>query len=415
MNETPKGLRAHIAIVGRRNAGKSTLLNALAGQKVSIVSSQPGTTTDPVEKTMELKPLGAVVLLDTAGMDDIGDLGEMRAARSLEIVNRSNVAVLVCQNDQWSEAEAAIARLLSDKKIPWLIVRNRFDDQAGELQNAALWKSRNKIAPQIPVIDLNANGVIDKGEISSAIQDLMDVDAEFSGALLSDLVPRRGVCVLVVPIDTGAPKGRLILPQVQAIRDLLDNERLSMVATPEQYARALESLTAPPALVVCDSQVVRFVAQNTPPEIPLTTFSILLARFKGELPVFAAGARSLLSLAPGDSVLIQEACSHYPQPDDIGRVKIPRLLKKMIGADLNIEWHGGKELLNYGKNYKAVIHCGGCVITRAQMAARAMEAARANIPITNYGMTISLAQGVLERVLSPFPEALKAFETGKIK
>lgn len=409
MNETPKGLRAHIAILGRRNAGKSTFINALSGQNVSIVSSQPGTTTDPVEKTMELAPIGPVVLIDTAGMDDTGSLGEMRVARSMDIVKRSDVCVIVCARDEWTSYEEDIARILDEKKIPYIILRNQ-NDEFGKMpmKKAGLWRNEHSINQDIPIIDADIARQINKGELASLLRQILQGNNSPS-AVANDLLPSDGLAVLVVPLDSGAPKGRLILPQVQTIRDILDANKFSLLATEQQYSKVFRMLASPPDLVICDSQVVDLVAAQTPPEVPLTTFSILMARLKGDLKEMALGARALQTLQPGDSVLIQEACSHHPQEDDIGRTKIPRLLQKVAGGKLDIEWSAGKELVNYNKDFKVIVHCGACVITKTQMLARISEAARKNIPITNYGMAISFARGILERVLSPFPDALKAF------
>lgn len=409
MNETPKGLRAHIAILGRRNAGKSTFINALSGQNVSIVSSQPGTTTDPVEKTMELAPIGPVVLIDTAGVDDTGSLGEMRVARSMDIVKRSDVCVIVCARDEWTSYEEDMARILDEKKIPYIILRNQ-NDEFGKMpmKKADLWRNEHSINQDIPIIDADIARQINKGELASLLRQILQGNNSPS-AVANDLLPSDGLAVLVVPLDSGAPKGRLILPQVQTIRDILDANKFSLLATEQQYSKVFRMLASPPDLVICDSQVVDLVAAQTPPEVPLTTFSILMARLKGDLKEMALGARALQTLQPGDSVLIQEACSHHPQEDDIGRTKIPRLLQKVAGGKLDIEWSAGKELVNYNKDFKVIVHCGACVITKTQMLARISEAARKNIPITNYGMAISFARGILERVLSPFPDALKAF------
>lgn len=409
MLETPKGLRRHIVILGRRNAGKSTFANALSRQQVSIVSPEAGTTTDPVEKTMELAPLGPVVLVDTAGIDDMGELGAMRVARSYDLLARADLAAIITDGDQWGEPEKELAVELAKRNVPYFVARNKADNGLADL---AAWRGRAKIAPGIPIVDISAKSGAGFEKVVAALASLAGAD-DSQRPLLSDLVPENGVIVLVVPIDTGAPKGRLILPQVQAIRDCLDGGKICVVANDRDYPLALKKLVAPPDLVICDSQVVHSVAANTPPEIPLTTFSILLARFKGDLIRFAKGAAALENLKPGDVALIQEACSHHAQKDDIGRVKIPRLLKKLCGGDLDIRHTQGKELVSYDPDIKVVIHCGACVITRKQMLAR-QESAGA-IPMTNYGVTISLCQGILPRALALFPEALAAYEREKSK
>lgn len=409
MNETPKGLRTHIAILGKRNAGKSTFVNALSGQEVSIVSPQPGTTTDPVEKTLELLPLGPVVLHDTAGIDDSGKLGKLRVARSMAVIKRADACIIICRGGEWTPSEEEISNFLNEKKIPYLIVRNQNETTKKPCEDIEPWRKKYNLKENIPVIDIVATREFDKRAVANLLENILRDDQELSRALANDLVPTNGLAILVIPLDTGAPKGRLILPQVQTIRDMLDGERFSLITTGEKYPEALKKLAGYPDLVICDSQIVDLVEQNTPANIPLTTFSILMARFKGDLTELARGAGALKNLKPGDSILIQEACSHHPQNDDIGRVKIPNILKKMTGGELDIEWSAGKEMADYKKDFKAIIHCGACVITKRQMLARMQLACEKNIPITNYGMTIAFARGILERTLSPFPEALAAF------
>ncbi len=405
--ETPKGLRLHIALFGRRNVGKSSLLNALTGQQVSIVSDTPGTTTDPVEKTLEMAPLGPVVFLDTAGLDDAGELGELRTERSLRVMQRADVALLVTEGESWGEHEARIAALLREREIPFAVVQNKADAYPAAPGRA---HGPGVLEASVSVIRASARDGLGLAEVRAALERLAPERALHQPPLLSDLLPDKGVLALVVPIDTGAPKGRLILPQVQAIRDSLDGRKLCMVVTEEELPDALGRLRHAPDLVVCDSQVVHKVDRDTPSDIPMTTFSVLMARFKGDLTALAQGAGALTRLTPGDAVLIQEACSHHPQKDDIARVKLPRLLQKLAGGELRIAWSAGKEFPEYDGAYKAVVHCGGCVITRGQMLARLRAAAASGCPMTNYGMAISLAQGVLRRVLSPFPDALRAFE-----
>lgn len=403
MKDAPKGLRTHIALLGKRNAGKSSLLNAMANQEVAIVSQTPGTTTDPVEKTMELKPLGPVVLTDTAGIDDVGLLGEARMDKSRAIMKRADLAVVVTDGASWDATEQDLAVRLEKAQIPWLIARNKAD--LSSLPAAEEWKNQNGIDVKIPVADLSALKRQGIGELVDKLAKLAPEQQE--KPLLADLLPVNGVVFFVAPIDTGAPKGRLILPQAQAIRDILDGRKICMVMTEEQLPVALRKTT--PDLVVCDSQIVRKVAEETPESIPLTTFSILLARAKGDLAGFARGARVLKNLKPGDEVVMQEACSHHPQEDDIGRVKIPRLLQKLAGGELKFTMLAGKEIPDYPRSAKVIVHCGGCVITKANMRARQNYAEKMGIPTANYGMAISVAQGVIERVLQPFPEALAAY------
>ena len=403
MQETPKGLRTHIGIYGRRNVGKSSLLNALTGQDVSIVSPTPGTTTDPVEKIMELLPIGPVVFLDTAGVDDEGDLGEQRRDRTYRVADRTDVALLVTDG-LWGEFEQALALLFRERRIPCCVICSKGDLGAPQAEFFA--------AVQGAGLEVVAVSSV-TGEGLPAVRDALrrltaDMDAN-NPKLLGDIVPVGALVMLVVPIDTGAPKGRLILPQVQAIRDLLDAHCLCMVVTEAEAAAALRRVKPAPELVVCDSQVVKRVAALTPEDVPLTTFSILMARFKGDLNALARGAAAMLSLHPGDRVLIGEACSHHPFKDDIGRVKLPRWLREFAGGDLHIDMAAGKEFNADIAAYKLIVHCGGCVLTRRHMLRRIQAAEEQQVPITNYGVAISMTQGVLERTLRPFPEALEAF------
>ena len=397
----PKGLRPHIALVGRRNAGKSALLNALAGQAVSIVSETPGTTTDPVAKTMELSPLGPVVLLDTAGIDDEGALGEQRVERTMNALRGVDAALLVTDADQWDAPERELAALLEERHIPFVVVRNKAD-----LAPAQLPESEGPLR----VSALRGEGV---GAVVAALARILPEAALQQPPLLAGLLPEGGLAVLVVPLDSGAPKGRLIQPQVQTIRDCLDGRASCLVTTPAEYAAMLERLAAAPDLVICDSQVVRETVAATPSDVPLTTFSILMARLKGDLAALAAGAAALAGLAPGDTVVIQEGCSHHPQADDIGRVKLPRLLRALAGGEVNVVMAAGTAFFAYPSEARAVIHCGGCVITRRQMLERMAEARARALPMTNYGVALSLGQGVLERALSPFPEALAAYRAAR--
>ncbi len=408
MHEQPKGLRTHIGIYGRRNVGKSSLLNALSGQNVSIVSATPGTTTDPVEKTMEMLPIGPVVFLDTAGVDDEGALGLQRRERTYRAVDRTDVALLVTDG-QWGDFERNLAELFTERHIPFIAVMSQADRVAPD--PAVLRELAAREIPTISVSVLQAEGL---DALRTAIARTTLEKSEQDCKLIGDIVPAGGLVLLVVPIDTGAPKGRLILPQVQAIRDLLDSHCLCMVVTEQEVSAALSRLKAAPDLMVCDSQVVRRVAELTPPSILLTTFSILMARFKGDLITLVCGAATITRLQPGDRVLIGEACSHHPFKDDIGRVKLPRWLNTYAGGPLKIDMAAGKTFVDLD-NYKLIVHCGGCVITRGHMLQRIRLAQAAGIPITNYGVAISLIQGVLERTLAPFPEALAAFHAAEVE
>lgn len=402
MQDTPKGLRRHIIILGRRNAGKSCLFNTLARQEIAIVSATPGATADPVEKTLEIAPLGPVVLIDTAGIDDPGELGQKRVERSFAMLHRADLAILATDGDLWDEVESGLLARLKDSNIPFLVVRNKMELGLAPL---AAWRKSADLDENIPCLDVSARERTGVDSIVAALVSLAGKDEE--KPLLADLLPENGSVLLIVPLDSGAPKGRLILPQVQAIRDCLDGGKICITATEKQLPEALRRIR--PDLAVCDSQVVRQAAEDIPESIPLTTFSILMARFKGDLTSLAAGAGALRQLRPGDAVLIQEACSHHAQQDDIGRVKIPALLRKLAGGDLKISFAQGNELLPYDAELKAIVHCGACVMTARQMRNRQIQASEAAIPMTNYGMAISLCQGVLPRTLAIFPQALAAF------
>ncbi|MDO5536826.1 MAG: [FeFe] hydrogenase H-cluster maturation GTPase HydF [Desulfovibrionaceae bacterium] len=411
MLDAPKGLRLHIALFGRRNAGKSSLLNALTGQEVSIVSETPGTTTDPVEKTLEFLPLGPVVFLDTAGLDDEGELGRQRVEKTCNVLPRTDIALVVAADNVWGDCEREIVRRLNEEGIPCVAVLNKADKSAGGADDVEALVRRD--CPKSPVVRVSARTGQGIAELKEAIISVRPDESLHESALVADLLPERGIVILVVPIDSGAPKGRLILPQVQTIRDALDGRKICMVVTEEELVPALDCLAARPSLVVCDSQVVHRVARDTPGDIPLTTFSILMARLKGDLPSLAAGAAAIGGLKPGDRVLVMEACSHHPQKDDIGRIKIPRLLERQTGGSLSFDMCAGKAPAECADGYSLVVHCGGCTLTRRQMLARLKSAKKKQVPMTNYGVAISFCQGVLERVLTPFPEALASFRQAR--
>lgn len=405
MQDTPRGLRKHIVLIGRRNAGKSRLVNALSRQEVSIVSSRAGATTDPVEKTLELKPLGPVVLIDTAGVDDEGELGEKRVLRTLQILQRADLAILVTDGDRWGDAERQLQARLVAAGAPYVIARNKQELGLTEVER---WRRGTGLGGDAPVVDVSAALGYGLDGLVASLASLAGLDED--RPLLGDLLPEGGQVLLVAPVDSGAPRGRLILPQAQAIRDCFDHGHICTVVTEKQLPLVLSRFT--PDLLVCDSQVAGLVCRIVPAGTPLTTFSILMARFKGDLSAFARGARALASLKPGDAVLIQEACSHHAQKDDIGRVKIPNLLRKMAGGDLRLSFAQGKELAPYAADIKVIIHCGACVITGKQMERRQRMAAEHGIPMTNYGVAICCVQGLLPRALQLFPEALAAFENG---
>jgi [FeFe] hydrogenase H-cluster maturation GTPase HydF len=408
MKSAPKGIRLHIGIFGRRNVGKSSLLNALTRQYVSIVSEVAGTTTDPVEKPMELLPIGPVLFIDTAGIDDIGALGDLRVKRTQQIFDRVDVGIIVAGAGEWGEFEEAMQAELAARKIPLIIVFNKID--LGEPAAALLAELRAAKIPAVKTIAPQGEGVL---ELREALIKIAPEDFINPPSILGDLLPPGELAVLVVPIDLEAPKGRLILPQVQAIRDVLDNDSYCMVVKERELRDCLDRLKRPPKLVVTDSQGFLKVAGDTPPEIPLTSFSILFARYKGDLSEFVRGAMAIETLKPGDRILIAEACSHHPIGEDIGRVKIPRWLGQYVGGKLEIDTVQGHDFPEDVSPYKLIVHCGACMGNRREMLSRILACRRQGVPITNYGLTIAYSLGILERALSPFPGALEIYHQAK--
>jgi len=405
MQDTPRGLRLHIGLFGRRNVGKSSLINALTGQMVSIVSDQPGTTTDPVEKPLELAPIGPVLFVDTAGIDDDGALGQARVRRTEAVLERVDLALLVLGPEGIGAFETDLAATLRHRATPTLVVFNKADlarpDTTAQAEAAPLGAETVTVSAQ------TGEGI---DALRTAVTRLAPAARLEEPRLAGDLVPAGELALLVVPIDLGAPKGRLILPQVQVIREILDSDAMALVVKERELAEALTRLARPPRLVICDSQVVLKASADTPPTIPLTTFSILMARFKGDLDRLAAGAAAIPRLKPGDRVLIGETCGHHPLADDIGRVKIPRWLNQYVGGGLKIEVVAGKDFPDDLTPFSLIIQCGGCTVTRRHMLARLDRASAQGVPMTNYGVAISLLQGVLPRALGCFPSALAAFE-----
>lgn len=398
---TPKGLRLHIGLFGKRNAGKSSLINALTNQTISIVSDVAGTTTDPVEKACEFLPLGPVVFIDTAGIDDVGDLGRARVKRSLSVLEWVDMALIVTTPSTFGEDEKNLINRVRALDIPAILVVNRIDEVA---------KSTDTI-PQtdLPVVHTSAQKRTGLDELRALMVQLAKDRVAPDRPLIGDLAGPGDTVILVTPIDTGAPKGRLILPQVQAIRELLDAHAKCFVVQEDRVAETIAELRRPPRLVMADSQVIKTVNEQTPVDIPLTTFSTQMAYSKSDIVEMARGAAALSQLSNGDRVLIGETCSHHPQKDDIGRVKIPRWLRERSGKDLHIDIAVGKDFPEDLTPYRIVIQCGGCVVTRQHMLARLRQAHEQGVPMTNYGLTISYLQGVLERILSCHPEALQAY------
>ena len=404
MKATPKGNRLHIGLFGRRNVGKSSLLNALTRQQASIVSEVAGTTTDPVEKPMELLPIGPVLFIDTAGIDDLGALGGIRVQRTRQVFDRSDLGIVVVEAGEWSEFEEGILAELLSRRVPPLVVFNKVDLRPPPPEALEDLRSRG-----IPWVETVANRSLGILELREAIIRFLPDEYLNAPSLLGDLIAAGQVVILVVPIDLEAPKGRLILPQVQAIRDLLDHDALCVVVKERDLPAALDRLRTPPALVVTDSQAFAEVAAATPPDVLLTSFSILFARYKGDLPELVRGALALEELVPGDRILIAEACTHHPIGDDIGRVKIPRWLSQYVGGGLECDQVSGHDFPGDLRPYRLVIHCGACMLNRREMLSRILRCQRANVPITNYGLTIAYSLGIFERALSPFPEALAVY------
>ena len=402
MRGTPTAMRLHIGIFGRRNVGKSSLLNAITRQQVSIVSDYAGTTTDPVEKPMELLPLGPVLFIDTAGLDDVGALGTLRADRTRAVFDRVELGVIVCAAGCWDDFEAGILEELRGRNAPVVVVFNKADlgEAAPDLTTMLMEQGAHVVHTTAP----EGRGI---AEFRQALLEAAPTDFIEYPAIVSDLVGPGEMAVLVVPIDKEAPKGRLILPQVQSIRDLLDGDAYCMVVKERELRDALDRLKRPPKLVITDSQAFLKVAADTPPEIPLTSFSILFARFRGDLVTQVAGALAIESLRPGDRVLIAESCSHHSIADDIGRVKIPRWLTQYVGGKLDVSTVQGHDFPQDLETYKLVVHCGACVTNRRAMLSRLLKCRQAGVPVTNYGLAIAYSLGIFERALAPFPAALE--------
>ncbi|MBM2813813.1 MAG: small GTP-binding protein [Ignavibacteria bacterium] len=409
---TPKSMRLQIGIFGRTNVGKSSFLNMLANQDVAMTSSQPGTTTDVVEKSFELLPIGPVVFLDTAGFDDTSILADKRLERTKRIFNRADVIVLLVEPNVWTDAEQEFYDEILNTEIPFFIVINKID--TGEPSGEFIETIGNH---NLNIIKCSSVNIAQReqyiNEFKNAIINILPQGFTEPQPLIGDLLPPGGIAVLIVPIDMEAPKGRIILPQVQAIRGILDNNAIALVVKENEYFRALQYLTKKPDLVVCDSQVVMKMVAETPLDIKCTTFSILFSRFKGDLNEQVRGAAAIEKLHAGDKILIAEACSHHANEDDIGRVKLPRWLTQYLGSDIQIDYAAGRDYPDNLSDYKVIIHCGGCMLTGQEMKRRIYKAVSHGIPITNYGMAIALTNGVLERVLLPFENALKVWQQAK--
>jgi len=399
-------MRLHIGLFGRTNVGKSTFLNLVAGQDVAITSPQPGTTTDPVEKTMELLPIGPVVFTDTGGVDDATELGESRRQRMRAALRRMDAAVLLTEPDVWTDHEERLLGDLQAAGVPVLAVVAKTDLRRPS--DAFLEQLRSRIPHVLESSPDPARRDAVVNALKEALGRLVPEGALHVPDFYGGALPSGGLAVLMVPVDMEAPKGRLILPQVQAIRAALDARAMAVTVRETEYAAALGKLASPPDLVVCDSQVVDRMVAETPPGVRCTTFSILLARLKGDLPAMVRAARVIDDLRHGDRILIGEACSHHALEDDIGRRKIPRWLREKSGKDLHIDVTSGRDWPEDLGRYRLVIHCGACMINRREMLHRLQSAGVRSVPVSNYGVVISFLKGVLPRVLEPFPDAAAA-------
>ena len=393
---SPRGSRLHIAILGRCNTGKSTVLNLIAGQQISIVSARPGTTADPVTLPFELPLLGPVNFYDTAGMDETSELGRLRQAASRKVLARADLAVIVTDSQGIGACEREIMHELRLFKTPFVLVFNKRDLGLPPPEAMALCRKEG-----IEHLVLSAGTDVDPAALREALLRLAP-EVEEETPLIADVLPPGATVLCVIPIDASAPKGRLILPQVQVLRELVENRHPAIVVQPSELTRSLGLLRKAPDIVICDSQVVRETAAVLPATMPLTAFSIIFARQKGDFSLMASGARAISTLPAGAQVLIAEACSHHPQSDDIARVKIPALLQRYLGHELRFSFCSGVDFPEDLGGCALVLHCGGCMLNRREMRRRLRVTAAAGVPVSNYGMAIALAQGILERVLRPF-------------
>lgn len=408
MNQTPMSERVHIGFFGKRNAGKSSVMNAVTGQDIAVVSEVRGTTTDPVYKSMELLPLGPVVMMDTPGIDDEGELGALRVKKSYQVLNRTDTAVLVLDGTAGvSREDAALLERIRRKKLPYIIVLNKKD----ALSDPAVEEQEDRVRAQL---DLSEEQLLSvsaaDGTGINELKERLACLAQEEGPeryIARDLIGPSDLVVLVVPIDKAAPKGRLILPQQQTIRDILEADAVSVVVKENELRGTLERLGEKPKLVITDSQAFRKVAEDTPEDILLTSFSILFARYKGNLEEAVRGVAALDTLQDGDTILISEGCTHHRQCDDIGTVKIPRWIREYTGKEIRFETTSGTEFPDELGKYKLVVHCGGCMLNEREMRYRLACARDQGVPMTNYGILIAHTQGILKRSVQVFPEIAK--------
>lgn len=392
MNSQPSGERVHIGFFGMRNAGKSSVVNAVTGQSLSIVSETMGTTTDPVQKAMELLPIGPVVIIDTPGLDDEGALGSMRVERAYNILRKTDIAVLIIDASIGARTQdRELISLFKERSLPYIVVYNKSDiceekSHGGEFENELF---------------VSAQTGENIYELKEKIAALAKPEHKKEKRIIADLISPGDVVVLVVPIDSAAPKGRLILPQQQTIRDILDTGAMAIVTRESELADTLKSLSSKPRIVVTDSQAFEYVNSIVPQDVPLTSFSILFSRYKGDIVSQVAGARRLDTLKDGDTVLVSEGCTHHRQCDDIGTIKLPGWLKKYTGKTLNYEFTSGGEFPGELERYAVIIHCGGCMLNEKEMQYRLDRAAAQNVPMTNYGVAIAQMHGILKRAVAP--------------
>ncbi len=412
MNKAPRSSRLQIGVFGRTNVGKSSFLNMLTGQSVSITSEHPGTTTDVVEKQMELLPLGPVLFFDTGGLDDSSILSEQRISRTWHVVEGIDLGIIVTEPGVWGDFEKQLLEDFEERGLPVLLVINKIDQHPVTDRFKRQLEGLDKPVVQLAAVDSEQRDKYIR-LVKLELLELCPADFLQPPTLVGDLLDAEDLVVLVVPLDLEAPKDRIILPQVQTIRNALDSFAAVAIVRETGYRSLLNRLKKAPKLVICDSQVVADIARETEPDVALTTFSILFARRKGDLPELAAGAAEIERLKPGDAVLIAEACSHHPVEEDIGRVKIPRWLDSYVGGALDYQVYAGTDFPNKLEQYSLIIHCGGCMTNRRRVLYRIQRAGQASVPITNYGICIAAVHGLAERVLAPFDGAVAAYRGRK--
>mgnify|MGYP000876536890 FL=1 len=403
MSSTPRGERLIITLLGNRNSGKSSLINALTNQEIAIVSEVPGTTTDPVAKRYELLPLGPVTFYDTAGLDDMGELGEKRIRAAYKVLFKTDMAIFVNDGSPFKENELKALQRLKEMKLPVLVIFNKSDLRKPHQNNIEFCQKN-----ALPWLSVSATT---KENITLAKEKIIELAPSYlkeDRPLVRDIVHSGDRVILVTPIDASAPKGRLILPQVQVLRDLLDSGAVTTVVREFELNKALKALKSEPDLVITDSQVIQKVVTQLPPQVPLTTFSILFARYKGDLEALIKGCQKIDELKDGDRILIAEACSHHPQKEDIGRTKIPNWLKNYTQKDLSFDIDAGSDFPDNLEDYALIIHCGACMLNQKEMNNRIREAERRGVPITNYGLAISKLHGYFERTIVPLKIPFKA-------